>query len=329
MTLGRVLLVVPSAAVLAGCGDNQSVLNPKSAAAAELSELSWALFVFGGVVLAIVVTAAALALRGSDAMRSILASPDTVTWGGIVFPVTALTLLLAYGIWLTRASQARLAEEAAIRIEVVGEQWWWRVSYVSPGNAAIASANEIRIPVGKTVQFALTSADVIHSFWVPNLGGKIDMIPGRTTSLRVQADEPGVYRGQCAEYCGGPHALMAFEVVAVPPHAFDAWLTRQSQPATAPSTARESLGQRMFLKAGCGACHNVRGTEASGVIGPDLTHLGTRRSVGLDTTALSEQSIAAFIRDGQHIKPGNLMPPFRIFTSDELGELAAYLAALR
>jgi cytochrome c oxidase subunit II len=314
--------------LLAGCGDNQSVLNPKGPDALQLARLTVFLIAFGVFVLLVVVIATLVALRGPGWARTRLASARTVIWGGIVFPAVSLTGLLGYGIWLTGASTALPIAADATRIEVVGEQWWWRVRYRLPNGGQVESANEIRIPTGRQIRFTLKSADVIHSFWVPNLGGKVDMIPGRTTHLRLQADEPGVYRGQCAEYCGGPHALMALEVVAVPAPEFETWLKAQAEPARLPAMEQEQQGQRLFLSAGCGACHTIRGTPAGGSVGPDLTHLGARRSVGLDTVPITQANIVRFIRDGQHVKPGNRMPPFRIFAPDELDALATYLAGL-
>jgi len=321
-------LAALAAVPFAGCGGNQSVLDPKGPQAVELAQLSWLLFAFGTVVLLIVVAALVAAARGPVRARSALASPRAVVWGGVVFPAVTLTVLLAYGVWLTRA--AALSPEAAdaLRITVVGEQWWWRVQYPR-SDGAVAAANEIRIPVGRPVLFTLSSADVIHSFWVPNLGGKVDMVPGRTTLLRLRADVPGVFRGQCAEYCGGPHALMALEIVALPPAEFEAWLQGQALPGAEPSSLAARRGRELFLGAGCGACHTIRGTPAAGMVGPDLTHLGSRRSVGVDTLAMTPANIARFIRDGQHVKPGNLMPPFRIFSGTDLDALAEYLAGLR
>lgn len=316
-------------ASLIGCGTNQSVLNPASAPASELANLSWLLFALGAAVLLIVIVAALIAYAGSDRLRAMLASKKAVVIGGIVFPVVVLTALLAAGIWLTKSSQARLQAPADLRIGIVGEQWWWRLAYEGAGGQPIATANELRIPVGRVTRLKLTSADVIHSFWVPSLAGKIDMIPGRTTHLQLEPSTPGNFRGQCAEYCGGPHALMALEVVAMPADAFDAWRARQTEPAAEPATPDAQRGRDLFLASGCGGCHAIRGTEATGAIGPDLTHLASRRSVGLDTTPLTPAAIAAFIRDGQHIKPGNLMPPFRIFTPDELAALSSYLAELK
>jgi cytochrome c oxidase subunit II len=315
--------------LIAGCVDHQSVLNPAGPEALRLTQLTWLLVGFGTAVLAIVVLAAATAMHGPAPLRAMLASARMVVWAGIFFPAVALTGLLGYGVWLTRSSIANPDEEGQLRIVVTGEQWWWRVHYPQSVGPAIETANEIRIPVGRSVLFELRSADVIHSFWVPNLGGKIDMIPGRTTFLRVRADRGGVFRGQCAEFCGGPHALMALEVIAVAPADFDSWLQNQNRPATEPESAIASQGKGVFLGAGCGACHTVRGIAAAGAIGPDLTHLGSRRSVGIDTAAISEASIARFISEGQHVKPGNRMPPFRIFAPADLHAVATYLAGLR
>jgi cytochrome c oxidase subunit 2 len=331
MTGMRPWRFAPAAAsvLLGGCSDNQSVLNPQGPEALQLAHLSWLLFALGTIVFLLVVVATAAAIRGPQPLRAVLASAHTVVWAGIIFPVITLTALLGYGVWLTRASMAVPGENDVLRIEVVGEQWWWRVTYPEAGGPSVATANEIRIPVGRPILFTLQSADVIHSFWVPNLGGKMDMIPGRTTHLRLRADHAGVFRGQCAEYCGGPHALMALEVVAMPPAEFEAWMQGQARPAAEPSSEVTRRGQELFLAAGCGACHAVGGTPATGTVGPDLTHLGSRRSIGVDTVAMTQDNIARFIRDGQHIKPGNLMPPFRIFTPADLDAVAAYLAGLR
>jgi cytochrome c oxidase subunit II len=302
-----------------------SVLAPHGPQAGQIAALGWVLFVFGTAVLALVIITAWLAIRGSPRIREVLASDWTILTLGLAFPAVALTLLLAYGVWLMRVQL--IDAEAADRIEVTGEQWWWRVIYA--GATSVVSANEIRIPVGKPVAFTLKASDVIHSFWVPSLGGKVDMIPGRTTRLRLTAERAGIYRGQCAEYCGGPHALMALEVVAMPESEYDTWLVREAAPAIAPANEAEQRGQSLFIGGGCGTCHTVRGTAAKGAIGPDLTHVGSRRSVGLDTLRLSAENLTRFIRDGQHIKPGNRMPEFRVFSAEEHAALAAYLLRLR
>ena len=303
----------------------QSVLTPQGPQAGQIATLAWILFALGAAVLAIVMAALWLAIRGSPRLRAILARERTILALGLAFPAVTLTLLLGYGVWLMRPQAG--TDVRALQVEVSGEQWWWRVAYA--GAAPFASANEITIPVGRPVDFTLKAADVIHSFWVPSLGGKVDMIPGRTTRLRLTAERPGVYRGQCAEYCGGPHALMAFEVVALPPAEFAAWLQREASPAVMPVDATGQRGQSLFIAAGCGTCHAIRGTAATGTIGPDLTHIGSRRSVGIDTMKLTHASLMRFIAQNQHVKPGNRMPEFRIFQPGELDALATYLLSLR
>jgi cytochrome c oxidase subunit 2 len=303
----------------------QSVLAPHGPQAGQIATLAWALFAFGSLVLGLVIAAIWLAMRGAPRIREVLARERTIILLGLALPVVALTILLACGAWLTRAQTGHADE--TLRIEVTGQQWWWRVVY--DGAAPIVSSNEIRIPVGQPVDFTLKAADVIHSFWVPSLGGKVDMIPGRTTHLRLTAERAGVYRGQCAEYCGGPHALMSFKLVAMPRDEYDAWLARLAGPRSVPSTDNERRGQLLFLAAGCGTCHAVRGTDAAGAIGPDLTHFAARGSVGIDTLPLTAENLDRFIRDGQHIKPGNRMPEFRIFSSAEQTALVSYLMSLQ
>jgi cytochrome c oxidase subunit 2 len=280
------------------------------------------------VVLIVVLSALWLAMRGPSRVRASLAGTGVVYLGGLAFPAVVLTGLLGYNFWLTAAT-ARAPGEDAIGIELTGEQWWWRVAYFAADGERIAAANEIRVPVGREISFVLRSADVIHSFWVPSLGGKVDMIPGRTTHLTLGADRPGIYRGQCAEYCGGAHALMAVTVIAMPAPEFEAWLASEAAPPAEPATEAGRNGRSLFLAAGCGGCHTIRGTSAAGTIGPDLTHLGSRRSVGVDTLPLSQENVARFIVDGQHIKPNNAMPAFHIFSAAELGDLAIYLTQLK
>jgi cytochrome c oxidase subunit 2 len=313
-----------------GCGAPwQSALSPAGEQAGQIAQLSWGLFALGAVVLLIVMIAVWLAIRGSAKARAILSSERSIIALGIVWPAVTLTLLLAYGIWLMRPAFESAPHSEAVRIEIVGEQWWWRIKYLRSGGEAVASANELRMPVGQPTEIVLSSADVIHSFWVPALGGKVDMVPGRITRLRLQATRPGIYRGQCAEYCGGPHALMAIQVIAMPAEDFSAWLAREAAIAVAPATDSAQRGAALFQSAGCGACHTIRGTAANGTVGPDLTHLGSRRSVGVDTLTLTAQNIQRFITHGQAIKPGNHMPEFRIFAADEVEAVGSYLAGLR
>jgi cytochrome c oxidase subunit 2 len=306
----------------------QSVLDPSGPEADRIADLAAVLFGGGSAILLLVLTAIALALRGPPAVRRILASDRLVVAAGIVFPVVLLSALLSYGLFVMRSTIAQADTKADVTIHVVGEQWWWRVAYAGPNGMRVAEANEVRLPVGRTVEMVLTSPDVIHSPWIPALAGKIDMIPGRTNRMRFVVDRPGIYRGQCAEYCGGPHALMAFDVVALEPPDFEHWL---AAPPPDPAAGYTGLarGRELFLASGCGACHAVRGTPATGMVGPDLTRVGGRRTIAAGALQTSREAIALFIRDGQHVKPGNLMPPFAIFTPEDLDKIAAYLMSLR
>jgi len=315
-------LLLPTVAM---AQEQHSALAAHGDAASQIAALTWVLFALAGFVFALVATATWIALTGPARLRAVLASRQTIVIAGFVFPVVVLTVLLFTGLRLTAALTSDAADP--LKILVRGEQWWWRVSYALPDGGRFESANEIRIPVGKAVQFELTSADVIHSFWIPSLAGKMDMIPGRVTSLRLSAERQGIYRGICAEYCGGPHAWMALSVIAVPQAEFDDWLSKATQPPSL--TQAQRAGEQLFTRAGCGGCHSVSGTEANGSIGPALTKLGTRRMLAAGALPMSEHNIARFIADGPSIKPGNKMPPFRIFSPAELNSLSAYLMAQR
>jgi cytochrome c oxidase subunit 2 len=203
------------------------------------------------------------------------------------------------------------------------------MAYRRPGGLSPAtSANELRLPVGEPVELLLRAEDVIHSFWVPNLAGKTDMIPGRVNRMVIQADRPGLWRGQCAEYCGTQHALMAFDVIAVPRAEFDAWLASLARPASEPETPFLREGRELFVALGCGACHAVRDLTG-GRLGPDLTQVGARRSIGAGTLPGGVGNIAAWIASAQHLKPGNRMPSYDQLEGPQLRALAAWLESLR
>ena len=307
----------------------QAVLSPSGLDAESIATLGWIMFGGGSAIFFGVVGLAAYALLGGARPRRYLASRSFVVVAGVLFPAATLTALLAYGLILTGARVAA-PEVGALRIEITGEQWWWRVRYPGGADAApMVTANEIRIPIGRQVEIRLASADVIHSFWVPNLAGKVDMIPGTVNRIRLRATRAGTYRGQCAEYCGGPHALMAFYVVALEPAQFEDWLAAQRGPAAKPLTPTQMQGEGLFLSTGCGGCHAIRGTPAAGTIGPDLTHVGGRLSIAAATLPSTATSFARWISDNQHIKPNNRMPAFGILSNDQLAALGAYLAALK
>ncbi|MET0220984.1 MAG: cytochrome c oxidase subunit II, partial [Tardiphaga sp.] len=251
---------------------HQSTLAPFGADAVDIRRL-FLLMLVGAVVIA---TGLALlmrhAVRAREGALTHQKGMRVVLWLGGVIPTVVLLGLLVYSLPYMKP---RPVGPADMRIAVEGEQFWWRVIYRPPGGGAVETANEVRIPVGRTVAFRLTAADVVHSFWIPGLGGKMDMIPGRTNTLVVRADKAGRYRGQCAEFCGLSHALMALDVVAMEPAAFDAWLAAQRRPAT---PAAADPGARLFAANGCTACHVVGRSSARG-IGPDLTHFGARETL--------------------------------------------------
>lgn len=218
-------------------------------------------------------------------------------------------------------------EKAAVTIEVTGHQWWWEVRYLSDQPSQVfTTANEIHIPVGKPVKFKLASADVIHSFWIPKLGGKTDLIPGQTNIAWLEADKPGVYRGQCVEYCGKQHAHMALFVVASPPKQFEAWRNEQLKGAPAP-TEKLAEGKTDFIQK-CGICHTVLGTRAQGKVGPNLSHLMERRTLAAGTLPNNTGNLAAWISNPQHIKPGSYMPQPEV-TPAQLQRILAFLQTLK
>jgi cytochrome c oxidase subunit 2 len=317
------------ASLLAGCSGVQSAVDPAGPHADIVNTIGWIMIAGGGAIFLLVLALTAFALAAPERSRRWLGSRAAVIVGGIVLPVVALSALLVYGLALA-ADLVRAPGEPPLRIAVVGEQWWWRVHYLDEtGGTALVSANEVRIPTDRPVEFILTTADVIHSFWAPKLGGKLDMIPGRENRLILEASRPGIYRGQCAEYCGGPHAQMAFDLVAQEPDDFARWFDAQREPAAAPAGGVLEKGQAVLLENGCGACHTIRGTPANGTIGPDLTHVGSRLSLGAGWLANNPGTLSAWIVHNQEIKPGNFMPSYEILSGPDLTALSAYLESLK
>ncbi|MHC1551644.1 cytochrome c oxidase subunit II [Phyllobacterium sp. K27] len=317
--------------MLGGCAGVQSALDPAGAEAHRIASLSWLLIVGCSVVLLVVCALTALALFGSARWRQRLSGESLVIAGGVIFPLVVLTALLALGFYLmTSGKSSILSLTGRLRVEVVGEQWWWRVTYIDAEGRRTESANEIRLPVGQPVEIHLTSSDVIHSFWVPRLAGKLDMIPGRTNVQTLEVTAPGFSRGQCAEYCGGAHALMSFYVVGMTEPEFSSWLAKEAAESHAPTTRAAVEGHELFLASGCGGCHSVRGTSADGTIGPDLTHVGSRHSLAAATLKNDVEDFARWIQDSHHIKPENLMPSYDgFFSQEETNRLASYLEQLR
>ena len=321
-------LALPGTLVLASCSGNQSSLAPAGREAEQIARLFW--WMTAGAV-AIWLAVAGLffyAVRRRTEPRSERWGRLLILVGGAVVPAVVLGGLLAYGLSMMPPLVNR-APPGTRTIAVDGAMWWWRVSYPGPDGRTVELANEIRLPVGEPVEFQLTSSDVIHSFWIPSLAGKRDMIPGRLTHLALTPVRTGVFRGQCAEYCGTSHALMSFDVVVVEKEEFAAWLAQQAAPARAPVESLAISGQKQFLANGCGACHSVRGTPARGLIGPDLTHVGSRMSLGAGILPNEPDAFLRWIAHTPTVKPEVHMPAFGMLPPEELQALAAYLEGLK
>ena len=336
--MGRSALAVLALAALAasaGCSGNPSALAPAGAEAEAVARIFWVMAAGAvGVWLAVV----GVALWGGSRRRAAptaASSRRTARWlvvgGGMVAPTLLLGALLVHGLLLMPRLRAPPPDDglgAGLRIAVTGEQWWWRVRYLRRGEPPVELANELRLPVGERIRLLLDSPDVIHSFWVPALAGKVDMIPGRTTTLMLEPTRTGVFDGACAEFCGTSHAFMRFEAVVTGRAAFDAWLAHQAKPARPPRTGLAHEGQAAFLRNGCGACHAIRGTEARGRLGPDLTHVGGRRLLAAGVLPNDVAGFRRWIAGTHDVKPDAVMPEFGMLPDADVHAIAAYLDGL-
>ncbi len=311
-----------------GCSGVQSSLAPAGREAKRIADIFWVMTAGAVVIWLAVIVLAIWAVRSPPEAHSLRRTRLIIVGGGAIVPTVVLTALLIYGLAPIPALVAP-APEGSLKIEVTGEQWWWRVRYLPPGSNSIVLANEIRLPVGEPVEFRLDSPDVIHSFWIPSLAGKVDMIPGRVTRLVLKPTKTGVFRGACAEYCGTSHALMAFSVIVQERDEFERWLAEQARPAAPSAEPLATRGQELFLANGCNACHTVRGTPAAGVIGPDLTHVGGRLTIAAGTLPNEPHDFRQWVGHTACVKPGVLMPSFHMLPPAELDALAAYLKGLK
>ncbi|WP_313176645.1 cytochrome c oxidase subunit II [Massilia sp.] len=313
----------------------QSVLHPAGPDASIIADFAWVLFIGGAVIFAGVMALMVIAAR----RRPEPVNPRRwIVGAGFAFPVVVLSILLVWSTWRS-AELTPQTSKGAFTVGVTAKMWWWEVRYHDPASGReITSANEIRIPVGRPVYLGLTSSDVIHSLWIPALNGKMDTVPGRVTGLTIQADKPGVYRAQCAEYCGEQHARMALHVVAMAPDAFDRWLANEARPAAttagAPDEQLLERGRAAFLAQRCQACHTVRGVGGESGngnvrLGPDLTHVGSRLHIAAGTLRNHRGALAGWVADPQSIKPGARMPAAADLDGETLHALAAYLEHLK
>jgi cytochrome c oxidase subunit 2 len=324
------------------CIAAQSALDPAGPLAGRIDSLTRFMMYLLTAIWVVVIIVLAIA-----AFRRRRQTPETKSNTGVIPPqhdreqrfsrtVTAAVLVsiailfvLLVSSFLVGRAIYNADRTNAIIIEVNGHQWWWDVRYnPSVPSQIMTTVNEIHVPVGRPIILRLGSADVIHSFWVPNLHGKMDMIPGRTQELALQVDRPGVYRGQCAEYCGHQHAHMALLVIAEPEDQFQAWYQSQLQPAPAPSTESQINGQKVFLSRPCVMCHRIQGTVSGGRVGPDLTHVGSRQTIAAGTLHNTREHLAQWIQNSQNVKPGNRMPPIPV-SGNDLNSLLDYLQSLK
>jgi cytochrome c oxidase subunit 2 len=335
---------VVAVCLLSACSGQQSALDVRGPAAARIADLWWLMLgVATAVYLVVVALLILLLLRrrrgeaapeasGTPGMPGVPGGPDAaerrgVVWvvvGGAVLP--ALVLTVVFAVTLRTMSALRVPARTDLTIQVAGRQFWWEVTY--PDGGAVVTANEIHIPTGRRVRLELTSPDVIHSLWVPTLQGKTDHVPGKTTVMWLQADRPGVSRGQCAEYCGIQHTHMALLVVAQPPAEFESWLAAQRRPAVAPTDSLGRQGRDVFIALGCAYCHAVRGERTVGLLGPDLTHFASRRTIAAATLPNTRENLAAWVVDPQRVKPGSKMPATPL-APEQLNALLSYLESLR
>lgn len=334
--LGRSLVVIGMSA-LAGCNDVQTMLRAAGAQARQIELIWWLMVIVCGtmyvLVLAFLLYAA---IRGWRARRATSPEPDLrpdhaglskslILWSGVIL---VGLFGLTFASYVVDARLARYAADPSLRIEVTGYQWWWRVRYVSDDpSQQFETANELHLPVGVPVSISLRSQDVIHSFWIPNLHGKQDLIPGRSADIHLLPERTGYFRGQCAEFCGAQHAHMAFDVQVESQRDFDRWSTAQRQVAAEPASDQAIQGREVFMRSACVMCHSIRGTLAAAGVAPDLTHVASRRTLAAGTVANNTGNLAGWLADPQGVKPGNHMPYIGL-SPQELTALVAYLREL-
>lgn len=331
---------------LAGCESAQSTFNAHGPAAVRIGHLEWlmtVLFVVITVIMWVLFGVAFYRRRGTLAEHEPVDVSGGEAWiaiGGLAIPLAVLTVLFVMGLGLLRDfpihgmhganMQGAMARSMKPDILIVGHQWWWEIHYLSDDpSQQVVTANELHLPAGKPVNIRLETRDVMHSFWVPALHGKVDLIPGQPNYLRIVASQPGQYFGQCAEYCGEEHARMRILAVVQSPDEYQAWLDAQRKPAAEPTSDSAKAGEKLFLAGPCSNCHEVRGTTAGGTVAPDLTHIGSRQMIASDMYRNNDGYLEAWITHAQSLKPGCLMPNITLYSGPQLQDLIAYLRQLQ
>jgi cytochrome c oxidase subunit II len=338
----RRFLGVPIAAasitLLSSCGHPFSTLAPGGPAANKLAGLGWFVYILTcavALIMWILIAWISLRKRGTFAEHAPIGIDGGQGWiliGGFLIPFLILAALFVLGLDVMAAFplEGGMSRDHPADIRVVSHQWWWEIHYVNgPLSQQVVSADEIHIPVGRPVDIDLLSDDVIHSFFVPTLHGKVDLIPGQVNRIRIQAARAGVYQGRCAEYCGAQHAHMEFMVVAQDAGAYAAWKAREVQDAQAPADPQQQRGEQLVETRACSLCHTIRGTMAQGRVGPDLTHVGSRLTLAAGTLTNNTGNMEAWITHAQSLKPEVIMPDLTEFSGPELLAISAYLEHLQ
>jgi cytochrome c oxidase subunit 2 len=327
-------------AAIPGFPSNQTSLNPAGPAAAHIEHTFALIFWITGTVYFLTLAVLVYFVWRRRYTLSLMPEPQPTTDAGdrlamrAVAGAMALTILLLFVMlissFITSRRIGKMNEQQALTIDVYGHQWWWEVQYPNEAEPyrMVTTANEIHVPVGTPIRIHGTSRDVIHSFWVPNIQGKRDLMPGYNTDVLMQVDKKGRWRGQCAEYCGLQHAHMSFYMVAESQKDFDHWMTAQAESSVAPTNAQSARGQQVFLTHSCVLCHTIRGTTAGSRVGPDLTHLASRSTIAAGMLPNTIGNLGGWILNPQALKPGSRMPPNQI-SGPDLQDLLAYLETLR
>jgi cytochrome c oxidase subunit 2 len=314
------------------------ILHPGAFQGSHIEWLYWTIF---WILLAVYVLTVSAFIRAgaktyspSDRPLPIMedkAGDERAKWAvGSAIAITVIALFVVLVMSVVTGKRAEgLTSKNPVTIQVVGHQWWWEVTYPnSQADQTVTTANEIHVPIGKPVVILTNSADVIHSFWAPSITGKRDLLPGYSSAFWIQVDQPGVYRGQCAEFCGLQHAHMGFSIIAESVEKFQKWQQQQLKPAPDPATPEASKGREVFLTHACLMCHTIRGTDAGSRFGPDLTHIASRNMIAAETLPNTTGALAGWIVDPQRIKPGAQMSPNPL-APDDLQAVVAYLQSLQ
>jgi cytochrome c oxidase subunit 2 len=317
-------------------GAQQRMLSPGGPAARNLADLGWFVVLLSLAVLVVMWFLIGMVLtrpRGSFDEHAPADTGGGLNWvyfGGFAFPAIVLAIMYVASLHSMSEFPLNRGMNTPPDIRIIGHQWWWELQYLhGPVHDQFVTANEIHIPVGRPVDIDLTSDDVIHSFWVPELHGKVDLIPGQLNRIRIEASQPATYRGKCAEYCGAEHARMILLVEAQSPADYEKWLANARQPGRPPQTQQQIEGQQIFMSSACSLCHKIEGTLAAATLGPNLTHLASRRKIGANLLDNNTANLAAWVVHARSLKPAVIMPDITALNGDQLRALVAYLQNLR